>query len=1104
MKSVKVVIATLIAVALMVTPIALYAVDDTPSDADTDFTELSQLMSNIDIGKLSELMMKEYNKTSTAADDPVTADRTVSLGEHLYMDKNFIFSDGKSITIESGASLTINPAQTFSLSSAGYGCLKLEQGSTVYLVTNGNAPSVLAGNIISSFPVTEDVNIYFTGKVAYTHNAMEFILSADKDTVIADSATPAQRELEIDFPSANNITFKISEAGTTVEKLSMEFTLTAALDVKMPIPVSDTDTTDAIIKGSADYTMKVVAPATELSSFKELDVSIKGNCDITVGISDYDETVKNTTDISIKTTNYKTKDAKTTLEGSLSLDVSTSNMEKYRPEGSDVEITVKNAKASYDLSLKNDTVTGEVDVSIGYYELTNLSDTGDDTMAMESVKLFGKYEGKYSPQSQLSSLSGLGTSIVSSSSPSSIATEYMKGIKSGMTESQVKAYASGFFLKKIDSAVGLDKAGVTGSYFKGEFDIGYLNYGSSTINGLQLRAEIAESVGFTAHASVDSIFAGADSPISKYVPATGYSNKLIVGTTSLDLSTSVDGKTMFDCEFRTSVEIRSYDPSGQIISNPYVKGVKGKMLIGTENSIVSLSISEIAFNSYGIYTKASNLNYDTVTKSFTVDEVKVGGNYYGLQPILSVDGTYKNCVIKPEGMALTTSVESVSLTVVSVNNDKMDFTRTYDSATNTITNTYNVDGQMYLAGIIDDQALSAVMFVPITGANNTTTETNVFKGGVLVPGGSVADGPSPVYMPSLIISEKDMTVNFLLDSLDAKAPEQVYVTTSSFWNYSYGEGAMLINGEMKTLSLTGVAVGVALDEQGTVSYSLMALPGYTLSTDMTYSGFTIDECNEKTAKISGIGTAISCAANPIKYKINVDGKTVKEDVEYGTLNVKIDGIAKDALCMVDNNGKIIGVVVDGEWTIPAYYYAKDLDVKSVTGKTILSSDVKKGEINKITDASSIKFTVPAGGSSLQFSLSSKVRFDLSGLTPDKDVELVAQATTFNGHDAFIIKATQNGVSHESTLYIPISKSNCRLMHVDEYGRASERLAEVVTIDGEYYLKTTASDYSIFYAETDDSPVIDDGGNGPNWLLYVAIGVVAVVVIAGVVIFVKKH
>ena len=49
-----------------------------------------------------------------------------------------------------------------------------------------------------------------------------------------------------------------------------------------------------------------------------------------------------------------------------------------------------------------------------------------------------------------------------------------------------------------------------------------------------------------------------------------------------------------------------------------------------------------------------------------------------------------------------------------------------------------------------------------------------------------------------------------------------------------------------------------------------------------------------------------------------------------------------------------------------------------------------------------------------------------------------------------------------------------------------------------------SDYSIFYAETDDSPVIDDGGNGPNWLLYVAIGVVAVVVIAGVVIFVKKH
>ena len=434
----------------------------------------------------------------------------------------------------------------------------------------------------------------------------------------------------------------------------------------------------------------------------------------------------------------------------------------------------------------------------------------------------------------------------------------------------------------------------------------------------------------------------------------------------------------------------------------------------------------------------------------------------------------------------------------------MDFTRTYDATGQTIVNTYDVDGQMSLFDILNDGALAGIMYPTLTDAAQATPETNVFKGGVLVPGGSVITGEvNTTYAPAVTVSGKSISVEIdrylplTSMTLEGKAPTQVYVAKD------LGTGVMKINDQNITLSLKGVAVGVALDDAGAVSYSLLARPGYTLSKEMTCSGFTIDDCNEKTAKITLSDTAISCTANPIKYKINLDGKTVKENVEYGT---SVTGVTVESgvLMVVDSNGKAVGQVSGTNWFPGVYYYTKDLDAKTVTGKTLAPADVKKDQINKITDASSVRFTVPAGGSSLQFALSSKVRFDLKGLTADDDIELVAQTTNYNGHDAFIIKASNGSSAQEATLYIPVSNTNSKLMHVDEYGRVSERQADVVTIDGDNFLKTTTSDYSIFYAETDSSPVLDNGGNGPNFLL-IAIGVVvAVALVAGVVVFIKKH
>ena len=77
------------------------------------------------------------------------------------------------------------------------------------------------------------------------------------------------------------------------------------------------------------------------------------------------------------------------------------------------------------------------------------------------------------------------------------------------------------------------------------------------------------------------------------------------------------------------------------------------------------------------------------------------------------------------------------------------------------------------------------------------------------------------------------------------------------------------------------------------------------------------------------------------------------------------------------------------------------------------------------------------------------------------------------------------------------------MHVDQYGRAAEQASTYVVIDGQGYQAVQATDYSIFYTES-DSPLFDDGGNGKNNnLLYIGIAVViAVVALAGVAYFLK--
>ena len=1104
MKSTKVALAAIIVAALMVIPIALYATDDKQSEAVPDYAELSGFMTSINWEKLMSLDYTKTSMTNNPAEVPdqaISADTAVNYGEWMFLSKNYKFSNNAVLTIKNGASVTICPTQGFSFSTeSGYGTLVLEQGAKIIITTDGNTPT--SANTVAEFPVDTKNTTVFQGRYAYDKDVWEFTFSAAKDSTFTDNADAAQRKALITFTEENKFVVKAT-VNSNESKTDVNVSIKCE---KIQLKYEDLQADPAAVvklNGSLDYNVSVVAPATSTSTQKDLTASIKGNSNVTADLNEvYDASMKTNFDINVKVENFadtldptKSDDnVKSNLNGSMSVEYSTSKgMDNYKPEGSDVAITLKDASASYKMNFNNQDVSGEVNFRVGNYSVTTFSDTGNEVVSFENINLNGKYGGFFKPENK-SPLAV--TAPAAAPSPKTIIDEYMNGVADKTSADEIKKYAAEFFLGEFDQYSGLVMTGFQTTSLKAEVNVGKADYGQYLVEGFNASMEINDSVGAKANVSVNrvTINPGVGNPMGM--------SKINVGSSNITVytATDVENKAMFTVDFGTSVEMKNYI-SGSLASSVYMKDFKGKATIAKTNSMDSLTIGEVSTSTYGVSSTVSNITLDVEKNTFTAGEMKIKGNYYGPSMVKSVDGSYKNVTITPIGLSLAPpTAESVSLRIDDIDGDHLDFTRTYDATTNVITNTYSVDGQMYIADIATDDVLNGLMMATITGADDKTTEVNVLKGGVLAPE-EVSMEPSP--LPGVTITGKNATIGISPTcELETVAPAEFYVSNSSAISPYTNSGAFELNDEIYEFNIKGASLGINMDADGNITYSLLALPGYTLSDDMTYAGMTISDCNDKTAKVTSITKNITCTAIPVKYKLSIDGKEVKNDVEYAS-TVSGDGLDKDVLFLVDSNGVIVDVVDDGCWSFN-YYFTKDVDLKTVKTSKLTTVDATK--INQV-DAEGASFTVPAtGGSSLQFALSSKVRFDLTGLLANDNVDLIAQKTNFEGHDGFIIKAvSNNSLSLESTLYIPVSGSGQKLMHVDEYGRVSERVCETVVIDDQTYLKTTTSDYSIFYTENDDSPVINNGGNGGISPVLIIVGaVIAVAVIGVAVYFIRKN
>jgi len=1104
MKSMKIAMAAIIVAALMVIPIALFTVDDNQSEAAPDYQQLTDLMTDVN---WELLMGLDYTKVSMTNNpdqvpDETVTDKTVSTYE--FLSKNYKFSDGGKMVVNNGASVTICPTQGFSFGCAsGWGTLTLKAGSSIVITSDGNAPTV--ANTIAEFPVQEDTSIAFQGRYAYDKGNWEFTFTIAKDSAFSNSAVAEQRAGQITFTAENKFVAK-----ATINSGTDKTDVSASLKYeKIEYEIVSTEGGEAMkvkVNGNLDYNINVVAPTSPSSSQKDLNGSIKGNSSITVDLAGvYDATVKNNSDINVKVENFvdtlddqKSDDnVKSYLNGSMSVEYSTSKgMDNYRPEGSDQAVTLKDASASYKMNFNNQDVNAEVNYNIGKFQITDYSEAGNTVQTIENLRVNGKYTGIIEMENANFPVLDAPASLSKAPSPKTIIDEYMNGVADKKSADDIKKYASEFFLGKFDQMTGMSSSGMTTKSLRAEVSIGKAAVSDYIIEGLNLNMEISESVGVKATGGFSKIVMNGG--LATFVQA----GKVTIGSTNVTVQTAtdVDNKAMFNIDFGTSAEMKVYS-NGSLMSSIYVKDFKGKATIATKNKMDSLTIGEFSNTVNGISATVSNITMDLETTTFKADEMKISGNYYGLADVKSVDGSYKNVTLSVQGFALIPTAESVTMRIDDLDGDHMDFTRTYDASKKVITNTYKVDGQMYLADLRTDETLWSLMHVDITNVDENATEVNVLEGGVLVPGGTYSELSS---LPCLYVSGTEIDLKFsVIDEFKATAPGQVYVSTTYSNGESSGKGAMKIGNDIITLDLKGASVGVAVDKDGNVKYSLLALPGYKLSQDMTCSGITITNCNEKTADITISGTAVSCTANPVLYKIVIDGKTVKEEVPYGSSVTSVTGLANDVLYTVDSNGVIIGSVNSGTWSLgKLYLFAKDLDLKTVSGKEITTVETTK--MNTV-DAEAATFEVPAGGTSLQFTMSSKVRFDLAGLSEGNTVNLIAQKTNYNGHDGFIIKAERGPFDLASTVYIPVSGEGSKLMHVDEYGRVSELQADTVVIGDQTYLKAEVSDYSIFYADADVSPVVDNGGSGGISPVLIIVGIVAVVAVIGVaVFFVKKN
>ena len=706
----------------------------------------------------------------------------------------------------------------------------------------------------------------------------------------------------------------------------------------------------------------------------------------------------------------------------------------------------------------------------------------------------------------------LGTNLGAEiSSKKSLADQYLEELAQQPADADVREFAAGFFFRSmgietgdmksryLEASVDLDRF-----YVRTMEDVTVPSKFATLTNGIDIEGfsaeiEISDDVGFYASAGIDKFYLN-DLSISPTSPGM----KISVDSAKITAETSDDRKVFLEVDARASAEMKMYSPNGMLASDMYVDRFNASLLVESDVVVDSLSIREIGMGTYGVYFTMSGIDYDPELDGFEIDSVDVGGDYYGDENILRVEGSLDD-VFMPIGAIMNfnpsaagVTVGSVNVTVYDLENDSADYNRYYDSNANQIINELEFDGAVNYADVMN--FIGAFTSVNVGKAPASAAEIyNVSGIGITYSDKQLGEVPLP---PNDCATVTKGVASVIYEKFGTpfgggKFVGPIYVSK----NPEGQKSVAVVDGKSITVDITGAALGIMVASDGKVSYTLQALPGYELDENAAATGFTITKFDSEASDITladgDVTLTYTAKAKP--YKIYVDGDRIDGDFYCGTVAT----FATDADFLYDDNGAIVGTIADGKWTYTRPGADGDLELSSIklaefTG--ISFADVNTPESNSIT------YTLGAteGYKYATFQMPSDVRFYVNGGAVGSKIVLIAEETKFNGHKGFLVKATKDGAPLESTLYLPVSDEGKKIMHVDQYGRTSELRSTYVVEDGQGYQKVTVSDYSIFFLE-DDVPNYSTGDNGKNHnLLYIGIAVVvAIVALAGVGYFVKS-
>jgi hypothetical protein len=299
-----------------------------------------------------------------------------------------------------------------------------------------------------------------------------------------------------------------------------------------------------------------------------------------------------------------------------------------------------------------------------------------------------------------------------------------------------------------------------------------------------------------------------------------------------------------------------------------------------------------------------------------------------------------------------------------------------------------------------------------------------------------------------------------------------------------------VNGDVELeISFDGALFGV-MHNDGALKdvYLIRPMPGYTLDPS-SYDGFTANPLDGIITIDEG-ADVLSATSIGEKYTLTLDGAPF--EVTYGEPFTH-EYRGENPAMVLGPNDRAYGHIEAGRWYLDEYHILGDATFTTVYGEEV---QVKLNDVTEVT-TKGFTFNVP------------DEEFDYIAINAPCGATIAYSAIDIAGKDAVYgciyevdkikgNKTYQIDSSAVSMVTIPVSTKDAKLFHMVG-GEATQMDAIVYEgDDGKYYATAYLSGYSLYYVEEGSS------NGGDNTMLYVAIAVIAVVVLVAVAFAVKKR